>query len=186
MGFVRITGGTLARRRIKVPSGAESRGLRPTADKVRAAVFDILGDVTRGARVVDAFAGSGALGLEALSRGASSVLFLERDRRFARALSDVVDELGLKDRASVRSQDALKARVGPVDLALLDPPYAMTLDARFQAAVESWLAPGAWVYLERASRTQDDLGWGLSLVDERVYGSTRASFYRAPDEGESS
>jgi 16S rRNA (guanine966-N2)-methyltransferase len=135
---VRVVAGVARGRRLEAPGGS---GTRPTADRVREATFNALGSlgVVEGARVLDLFAGSGALGIEALSRGASAVTFVDDD---ARALATVRRNLaatGLAAGATVVRADALRFDGGPFELALLDPPYAfddeawqallMTLDA---------------------------------------------------------
>ena len=117
---MRVVAGEFKGRRLHAPRGA---GTRPTADRVREALFSILGDVS-GARVLDLYAGSGALGIEALSRGAESALFVERDRRALAALRRNLDAVGAD--AEVRSQDALRFMAHPegvFDLVFCDPPY---------------------------------------------------------------
>lgn len=122
--MLRIVAGELGGRRISAPPG---RGTRPTREMVREAWFSALGDAVRGARMVDLFAGSGALGIEALSRGAASVDFVESDRRAAAVIRDNLEELGLTGRSRlVRRDVAVFLRDEPdepYDLALADPPY---------------------------------------------------------------
>src|SRR5215510_12005244 len=121
---MRVVAGELRGRRIEAPEGTNTR---PTTDMVREAVFNALGsaDVVRDARVADLFAGSGALGIEALSRGAAHCTFVERDRAALRTLRANLDHLGVADRARVVPGDAL-VMAGGVDaeLVLADPPYA--------------------------------------------------------------
>ena len=123
-GFVRIVAGSLRGRRIPVPTDA---GYRPTSDRAREGLFNILGQSLDGLRVVDAYAGSGALGLEALSRGAAHALFLERDPERAATLEALCASFGLGARSTVRIGRVLDwVRAGsdaPVDLILADPPY---------------------------------------------------------------
>lgn len=125
-GQIRITGGSARGRALKSPPG---RDVRPTAARVRAAVFNILGPKVAGARVLDLFAGVGALGIEALSRGAESVVFVERAARHAALIRANLERLGLSDRARVVCADVARflahpgPLAGPYDLVLLDPPY---------------------------------------------------------------
>jgi len=120
---MRVVAGELRGRRIEAPPGTDTR---PTTDKVREATFNALGslDLVRDALVVDLYAGSGALGIEALSRGAAHCTFVERDRTALRTLRANIEALGLQDRAKVAAGDALVLGRGPVaDLVLADPPY---------------------------------------------------------------
>ena len=148
---LRIIGGDWRGRKIAIPPGP---GLRPTADRTRETLFNWLQARVPGSRCLDLFAGSGALGLEALSRGAGQVTFLERDARAARALRDTLDCLEPDSRrAVVRQGDALaflRRAPEPVDLAFLDPPFAGDLLAPACAllAKGGWLRPGARIYLE--------------------------------------
>jgi 16S rRNA (guanine966-N2)-methyltransferase len=124
---VRVVAGELRGRRIQGPPDERAR---PTSDRVRQAIFNALDSrgAVEGATVLDLFAGTGALGIEALSRGATHVTFVERDRTMAGILRANLDALGLLGRSTVRVQPAQRllaeARDGPFDLALLDPPYA--------------------------------------------------------------
>lgn len=173
---MRITGGSLAGRRLRAPRGS---GVRPTADRVRESLFGWLGDCTE-ARVLDLYAGSGALGLEALSRGAASAVFVERSRAAAAALRANLEALGLEARgrllrAPVRTALAALGREGArFDLALLDPPYAAreaegTLRALLAAGL---LAPGARVVVECDRRHPPGVVAGLASAGERRYGET--------------
>lgn len=151
---LRIIGGQWKRSRIDV---LEVPGLRPTPDRVRETLFNWLGQDLTGWRVLDAFAGSGALGLEAASRGAAAVLMVEADRRARTALEATCQRLKA-DGVRVLGADALallaRAPDGPLyDLILLDPPYAARLQAGALQASRRWLAPQGLVYLE------DDHEW---------------------------
>lgn len=155
------------------PPGATTR---PTSDKVRQATFNALeatGDVD-GAVVLDLFAGSGALGIEALSRGAARATFVERDRAALDALRANLAALGLRDRATVLVGDALRHTDGRWDLVLLDPPYAFEgwedLLARVDAEV---------VVCEAAGPVDAPSGWRLARV--KRYGSTVVTILRRPD-----
>jgi 16S rRNA (guanine966-N2)-methyltransferase len=185
MGQLRVIGGALRGRKISVPD----RGVRPTADRVREAIFDILGPAgVAGAAVLDLYAGSGALGIEALSRGAVSALFLEGDAGVARTLRRNLETLDLAARARVRvagldpsrGADPL-AGEGPFDLVFLDPPYATGAGEAWLArlAALEWPGGGGRVIYERRSGPAGTAPDGLTLAKERVYGETTVSIYRA-------
>lgn len=130
--------------------------IRPTPDRVRETLFNWLMGRVEGTRALDLFAGSGALGLEALSRGAAQVTFVERDASVARHLEGVLAELGAQH-ARIAQDDALRFLRGPArafDLVFLDPPFESDLVARAAAALEAggWLAPAALIYLELPAR----------------------------------
>ena len=181
--MTRIIAGTAGGRRLQTPSGS---GTRPTSDRVREALFarlEHLGALDGAA--VDLYAGSGALGLEAASRGASPVLLVESDRRAAAVIKANVAALGLKD-VTVRAATVERTRAGgapyATDLALIDPPYAVTQDALagvLGALTEGWLADDAVVVVERSSRSPEPT-WpaGLTWDDERKYGETTLWFAR--------
>lgn len=177
----RIISGSVGGRTLRVPKG---RDTRPTTDRVREAMFsrvEALLDLD-GARVLDLFAGSGALGLEAVSRGADHLLAVERHRPTARLVEQNARELGLGARVEVRAGAAeavLAAGPGGTayHLVLLDPPYPMTepeLTRTLGALLEhGWLAEDALVVVERSSRSPEP-GWpsGLTHLDTRTYGET--------------
>ena len=185
MGNVRIVAGRLRRARIPIAKGAEAKSLRPTSEKARAAIFDIIGGDVEDAHVVDAFAGSGALGLEALSRGAASVTFIERDRRFAAHLKDVLGTLNVERACKVLAQDAVRALalVEGAHLVFVDPPYARPLDDKLLAGLEACLAPRALVVVERDKKDALEVAFSdaLSLVDTRVYGGSSFRFFEKGD-----
>jgi 16S rRNA (guanine966-N2)-methyltransferase len=150
---LRIIGGTWRGRKLRFPPGA---AIRPTPDRVRETLFNWLGTAIRGARCLDLFAGSGALGLEALSRGASHVTFIERDAAAAHALRERLIEWQAGD-ARIERTDALRYLAGapsPFDIVFLDPPFASGLLERSAARLEErhWLAADARIYLECAAR----------------------------------
>ena len=172
---MRVIAGTLGGRRLKAPPG---RGTRPTSDRVREALFSMLADV-EGARVLDLFAGSGALGIEALSRGAASAVFVERDARAAAVLRENLAALELgSQRAELRRGEALAAlrtarkRGEHYDLVLIDPPYADAagLGEKLPALLAPLLGPGARVVTESDRRAP--LGLDLPVATERRYGDT--------------
>jgi len=174
---VRIVAGVAGGRRLAVPPGLTTR---PTADRTREALFSSLATLLDldGARVADLYAGSGAVGLEALSRGAEHALFVEQDRRVLPTLRANVDALGLPG-ALVRAEPVERvlavAADAPYDLLFADPPYALepaALTEVLTALVEGdWLAPGAVVALERPTRGPEPT-WvpGVTAVRRRRYG----------------
>jgi 16S rRNA (guanine966-N2)-methyltransferase len=171
--------GALRGRRIAAPPGRETR---PTSDRVREALFAILGDLT-GLRVLDLFAGSGALGIEALSRGAASAVFVERAPRVAEVVRGNLAALGLEARvvradARAHLRDA-SARADAYDLVFLDPPYrdAAAWGRELSAALPAVLAPGARVVGESDRRAPLELS--LPLADERRYGDTLIRIHTA-------
>ncbi len=146
---LRIIGGEWRGRRIRFAGIA---GIRPTPDRVRETLFDWLAPVVAGSRCLDLFAGSGALGLEALSRGAAAVTFVERERQAVLSLRETVEKLA-PERASVIEADALAWLAGrptACDVVFLDPPFGSDLLTEAMQALESrgWLAPGASIYME--------------------------------------
>jgi 16S rRNA (guanine966-N2)-methyltransferase len=174
---VRVVAGRYGGRRLAAPPG---RSTRPTSDRVREALFSILGPLDD-ERVLDLYAGSGALGIEALSRGAASAVFVERDPRAVRVLQTNLDTLGIQ--AEVRRNEVLRvledaSRAGETyDLVLCDPPYRLAGDVGgpLSEALGPLLAPGARVVTESDRRLPLDLD--LSLTDERRYGDTLLRFH---------
>jgi 16S rRNA (guanine966-N2)-methyltransferase len=177
---VRIVGGHLGGRVLRAPGGAATR---PTSEKVREAVFNILGPVA-GAPVLDLFAGTGALGLEALSRGASHVTFVDSARAAVAAIRGNLRELGLDDRATVIAGDAVTtaarhAPAAPWRLVFVDPPYRSDLATRAVAGLPlAHLATDAVIVIEhdRHNLPPDPLG-SLLRTDQRRYGDTLISFF---------
>ena len=180
----RIIAGEAGGRRLSVPAG---EAVRPTSDRVKESIFAALGsDRLVGARVLDLYAGSGALGLEALSRGAAEAVFVDRDRAAGRAIQANIEALGFGDRAVLRLRPVATLLASgpegpPFDLALLDPPYdtpAVDVDAVLRLLVEGgWLAPDATVVAERAAGSSAlawPAGWGSTW--ERCYGDTLVLF----------
>jgi 16S rRNA (guanine966-N2)-methyltransferase len=193
---MRIVAGRFRGRPIATPSHATPShatpshdGLRPTSDRVREAVFNILahgmdGFTLEGARVVDLFAGTGALGLEALSRGAAFCLFIETDAAARGLIRTNVEAFGLTGLTKIFRRDATDlGSAGPRDvvtLAFLDPPYDRGLaDTALAALVNGgWLAPGAVVVIEERSSAVVTLPPGLAEADRRRYGDTQVIFAR--------
>jgi 16S rRNA (guanine966-N2)-methyltransferase len=184
---MRIIGGKFRGRPIIAPKGDVAR---PTADRTREALFNILAhrdDFSfEGARVIDLFAGSGALGLEAMSRGAEWCLFVEMDASARGAIRDNIEALGLfgatrLHRRSATSLGPKPAGVGPpFTLAFLDPPYRKDLAPPAMAALKSgaWLAPGAVVVVEQAKDEAQVSVEGFTEADRRIYGDTQIGIYR--------
>ena len=176
---VRIVGGSLGGRVLRAPAGAATR---PTSEKVREAVFAILGSVTD-VHVLDLFAGTGALGIEALSRGAGHVTFVDSARPAIAAIRGNLRALGVEDRATVIAGDAVAAArqvpAAPWQLVFVDPPYRSDLAVRAITALpEAHLAPGAVIVIEhdRHNAPPDPLG-SLLRTDQRRYGDTLISFF---------
>ena len=184
---MRIVSGEFRGKALIAPKGDATR---PTSDRARQAVFNILehaawSDGVRDRRVIDLFAGSGALGFEALSRGASFCLFVETDEAARGAIRENVESLGgLFGRTRVHRRDAtnLGDRPGadgpPFDLAFLDPPYARGLgeQALGKLAAGGWLAPGAIVVFERGVMEPPFTVERFTLLDARDYGAARVHF----------
>jgi len=173
---LRVVAGQLGGRRLTAPSG---RGTRPTSDRVREALFSILGPLG-GTRVLDLFAGSGALGIEALSRGAQDATFVDRNRRATAAIERNLAALEL-DMATVHRRDALaflSSVSGPWDLVFLDPPYdeAPAWGEALSGALPAVSSPDARIVTE--SDTRFPLLLELALEVDRVYGDTRIAIYR--------
>ncbi|MEO6433276.1 MAG: 16S rRNA (guanine(966)-N(2))-methyltransferase RsmD [Sphingomicrobium sp.] len=179
---MRIVAGEWRGRPLVAPKGMATR---PTADRVRETLFSMLtsrlGSFTEVA-VADLFAGSGGLGLEALSRGAASTTFVERDSAALAALKANLATLGGEARAQIIAGDALKLPRGrgPFDLILADPPYAVGSGNAVAAAVmaASWLAPGGWLVVE-TERREAVAHDALTVEAERVVGRARLTFLRS-------
>ena len=176
---MRITGGRLAGRRLEVPKGE----VRPTADRVRESLFARLGCLA-GKRVLDLFAGSGALGFEALSRGAASVVFVDRSHAVLAAVRRNAEALGVAESVELRRGEAgavLKrlAGTGSFDLVFLDPPYAgeRLVATLHQLAAAALLANDAVVVAESDRRHPPGAIEGLAAIDERRYGDTLITWF---------
>lgn len=189
---MRIVSGDFRGKAIVTPAGDATR---PTSDRARQAVFNILEHAAWGkgvadARVIDLFAGSGALGFEALSRGAAFCLFVETDEAARGAIRENVDNLGLFGRTRVHRRDATDLGVRPgadgpaFDLAFLDPPYAKGLGeiALAKLKVGGWLAPGALIVFERGAAEPAFSAPGFEVLDARDYGAARVFFLRLTPE----
>ncbi len=170
---MRVVAGRYGGRRLVAPPGDATR---PTSDRVREALFSVLGPSVQGARVLDLFAGSGALGIEALSRGAAEAVFVDRAPKAIEAVRANLAALGIEadvHRIEARAWlRAASARADAYDLVFLDPPYrrAGELGRELSEGLAAVLAPGARVITE--SDRRDPLELGLPLRDERRYGDT--------------
>jgi 16S rRNA (guanine966-N2)-methyltransferase len=179
--MTRVIAGTAGGRKLHTPPG---RDTRPTSDRVREALFSSLGDLT-GARVLDLYAGSGALGLEALSRGAVAATFVEFAPAALVALRRNIADLDLArcdvvpaDVVSYHSRTAVPQPV--YDLVLIDPPYALDLDPVL-GLITPWTAPAGTIVVERSSRGPEP-AWPptLDVIRSRRYGETTLWYLRAP------
>jgi 16S rRNA (guanine966-N2)-methyltransferase len=184
---VRIVGGRFRGRALATPS---HEGLRPTGDRVREAVFNILahgidGFDIEGARVIDLFAGTGALGLEALSRGAAYCLFVEESAEARALIRSNIEALGLTGATRIFRRDAADlgpaGNMAPYALAFLDPPYGKGLAEKALVELRNgkWLEPGAIAVVEEQAGVELALPEGFSELSHRIYGDTQVVFARA-------
>lgn len=183
-GAVRIITGAWRGRSIEVPPG---QLIRPTADRVRQALFNRLAHAfaesvfkLTGADIVDVFAGTGALGLEALSRGAAQCTFIDRNPEVVALLKRNVAKLGAEDRAVVMNADGahLPRAAATFDLAFLDPPYGegLVTPALLGLDRQGWLKPGGLVAVETDAGDPEPAAENFTLVDRRTYGRVAVSF----------
>ena len=180
-GKIRIISGRWRGTRLSVPA---SPGLRPSSDRVRETLFNWLMPELPGARVIDVFAGTGALGLEAVSRGAASAVLVERDADLARALRETVTRLSAQEAVEVVQSDAVTwlARQAPAsfDLAFVDPPFEADFWQPTLEALLPILAPGAWVYVESPHDRRPVSPREWSPHREGHTREVRFALYRAP------
>jgi len=177
---MRITGGELGGRRFEAHA---SPHLRPALDQIRESIFNILRERVSEARVLDAFAGTGSLGLESLSRGARHVIFVEQHRPTAQRVERLLVEWKLAERAEVWPRDFLAAAkhlaaVGPFDLIFLDPPYShnLTAPALARTAECKLLAPEGLIILRHIKTEEPAVPAALLRIDQRKYGDGRVDF----------
>lgn len=178
-GRIRIIGGQLRNSRLNVP---DLPGLRPTAERVRETLFNWLAPVIAGAQCLDLCAGTGALGIEALSRGAARTQFVEREPRAAQALRDNLARLKATG-GEVAAADAgvyLRGAARPYDVVFLDPPFALNLWETLASQLErgSWLAPAAWIYVESPRGVAPALPESWRPYREGQAGEVRYALYR--------
>jgi len=175
---MRIIAGTLKGRRLDAPDWP---GLRPTSDRLRETLFNVLAPRIEGARFLDAYAGTGAVGIEALSRGASQVTFVEQDPRAQRLIEANLSRCGVKDRhAIIRAGFAGAAGrlPGPFDILFLDPPYGADELLQALEAAAPLVAGGALLIVEHAKRDRaPEAVAGLSRTRELVQGDSALSFF---------
>jgi 16S rRNA (guanine966-N2)-methyltransferase len=178
---VRIIAGSRRGHTIQAPKGHDTR---PTSDRVRENVFNIVAPWVEGGRVLDLYAGSGAMGLEALSRGAEAAVFMESDPEAVRAIERNLDKLGLTGARVVRhdvvmglGQEAGAGR--KYDLVLADPPYTMTDYDSLSRYLPRVLADDGLLVFETAARNEPDVP-GLAVRTSRKYGSTRVTVFEHP------
>ncbi|CAO4172245.1 16S rRNA (guanine(966)-N(2))-methyltransferase RsmD [Methylorubrum aminovorans] len=180
---MRIVGGVWRGRRL---AGPKAEGIRPTSDRLREALFNVLAhaydDAVEDAVVLDLFAGTGALGFEALSRGAARAVFVDEGRQAGALIREGIAALGCGDRARLIHRDA--TRLGPASeaasLVFCDPPYRKNLApaALAAAAGGGWLSPGALVLVEEAAEAGPVLPPGFAELERRSYGETAVTFGR--------
>jgi 16S rRNA (guanine966-N2)-methyltransferase len=186
---MRIVGGRFRGRTLATPGDER---IRPTSDRVREAVFNILehgipGFTLDGTRVLDLFAGTGAQGLEALSRGAAFCLFVEEDAHARALIRRNIESFGLTGATKIFRRDATAlgpaGRNGGFGLAFLDPPYGRNLSERAlaSAAAGGWLAPGALAVVEERKGAVVALPTGFAEIDQRSWGDTQVQFVRFAD-----
>lgn len=181
MGSIRIVGGTLSGRRLRAPTGAATR---PTSERVREAIASALHarQAVGGARVLELYAGSGALGFEMLSRGAEHVVFVEREPRVARLILDNADELAVRPQVEVLCEDVTRkkgqtaiAQRGPYSLVLADPPYAdaqAAITALSALCAQGILASDACLLLEHGTRGAPVLPSDFNVISDYRYGDS--------------
>jgi len=185
---MRIIAGRLRGKKLaEVGAGDATAHLRPTTDRVRESLFNLIasgkhGDPITGARVLDLFAGTGALGLEALSRGAAHVTFVDDGAVAQKLLRENVALCAAQSASQILRRDATAlgpVRGAPFDLLFLDPPYGATLGERAlaEALAEGWIAPGALIVWEESAPPLPPPG--LTLLDQRSYGGTVITLLRA-------
>jgi len=178
-GKLRIVAGRLRGSRLAVP---DKSGLRPTSDRVRETLFNWLAPIVDGARCLDLYAGTGALGIEALSRGAGACTFVENDRQLARLLGENLARLKVEN-ARVVEGDAsgfLAGTAQPFDIVFLDPPFTASFWNEAAQKLESrgWLAGDAWIYVESPADADLDLPPAWTLHREGRAGAVRYALYR--------
>lgn len=174
---MRVISGAAKGHQLKTP---KVRDLRPTQDAVRKAIFDILADTVEGRKTIDLYAGSGALGIEALSRGATSCLFVESHPGACKAIHENLKHTKLAGKGRVIGRSVNRFLAGlpgeDIELAFLDPPYTLgKIEPVFRKLVPQ-LKKGAVVVYEHAKTTEAPKIPGLKIIDRRIYGGTKVTF----------
>jgi 16S rRNA (guanine966-N2)-methyltransferase len=182
---MRVVGGTFRGRALQSPK-AGTDAIRPTTDRTRESLFNILAHgwsgLLDGARILDLFAGTGAVGIEALSRGASMALFIEESVQGRGLIRANIEALGLQGRTKLFRRDATRlgsaGTMQPFDVVFADPPYGKGLGERalVSAAAGGWLKPGALAIVEEAASSSFETPHGFALADRRDFGDTRMYF----------
>ncbi|OJF90385.1 16S rRNA (guanine(966)-N(2))-methyltransferase RsmD [Pararhizobium antarcticum] len=182
---MRIVGGEFRGRSLASPSSSD---IRPTTDRTRESLFNILShaypEALDDTRILDLFAGTGAVGLEALSRGCRQALFVETSAEGRGLLRTNIEAFGLQGRAKVYRRDATDlgpvSTVDPFHFVFADPPYGLGLGEKALASAASgrWLLPDALVILEERADVRPVLQDGFDFIEDRVFGDTRMHFYR--------
>jgi 16S rRNA (guanine966-N2)-methyltransferase len=175
---MRVISGLAKGHNLKVP---KVRDLRPTQDSVRMAIFNILGDTAEGKKAADLYAGSGALGIEAISRGARECIFVDSNNGACKIIRENLNHTKLAGKGRVVCRDVemfledLPEK--DIDLVLLDPPYTIVKIKNVLDKIVPHLRSGAMVVYEHAKTTEAPKVEGLRLIDWRIYGETKVSFY---------
>ncbi|NPB08765.1 MAG: 16S rRNA (guanine(966)-N(2))-methyltransferase RsmD [Thermodesulfobacteria bacterium] len=180
---MRITSGRLRGLRLKAPKGAD---IRPMMDRVRKALFDVLGEKVEGARVLDLFCGTGALGIEALSRGAGEVVFVDQSPQALALVRENLRRAKIEEGARIKRltlpRDLSRLeKEGPFDLVFVTPPYGRGLAAKTLPQLPKLVAPGGLVVVEERAEEEVPCPEGLELLKEKTYGATRLFFFRRPE-----
>jgi 16S rRNA (guanine966-N2)-methyltransferase len=178
---MRIIAGEYKGRRLKAPRWPN---LRPTSDKLRETLFNILAPRVRGARVLDVFAGTGAIGLEGLSRGAERAVFVDHDQRAAALIDENATLCGARNRCAIIRDTAERALQKPIagdpfDLIILDPPYDFEPLAPIVSAAAAHLASGGWIVLEHARRRATPDAAGVRATRTVASGDSALTFFEA-------
>ena len=178
---MRVIAGRYKGRRLSAPTWD---GLRPTSDKLRETLFNILAPRIHGARVLDGYAGTGAVGIEALSRGAAHVTFVEKDRRAVALIEANLAACGVDADYTIENRDliaAMRQAAGAAfDVVWLDPPYDITDVSGALDAASRMLAPGGLLVLERATRREPDAPASLQRVRDVKSGDSTLTFFNRP------
>lgn len=176
---MRVTGGTGRGRRLKVPAGSR---VRPTSDKVKQALFNILADRVEAAVLLDLYAGAGGIGIEALSRGAARVTFIDVSKESLAVIKQNVEQMGFGDRAEVvlsKTEAFLKKPSGPYDIVFLDPPYAEAMAPLLDLIAGSGILKSNSIVIAEHFKKQPspENAGRLTLYRESRYGDTVLAFY---------